>query len=100
MGPTSADVSRLRVELNLTHHAMAKFLNVKEATIKSWESGAAKINGPAAVIVASFLAFSKTHPDVLPDLRDRVECSLLRAGFGDLLTDLLGLYAGMAGRVT
>lgn len=97
MAVTSADLTRLRTKLGLSHRELADFLDVKEATIKRWESGSTKVHGTEGKIFACFILFEKKYPHLFTELASTVRTSLAVSprGIGYVLDNLLEYYAGV-----
>lgn len=58
------DVKAIRKRLKLSQSQFAKFMGISIATLKNWEQGRRKPEGPARVL----LGVASLHPEVLPDV--------------------------------
>lgn len=61
---TDPDVKAIRKKLKLSQSQFAKLLGISPATLKNWEQGRRKPDGPARVL----LGIAVLHPEVLPDV--------------------------------
>lgn len=61
---TDPDVKSIRKKLKLSQNQFAKLLGISPATLKNWEQGRRKPDGPARVL----LGIAALHPEVLPDV--------------------------------
>lgn len=68
---TGAEVRFLRQELDLSQHALALLLGVKENTVRRWELGQSDIGGPARRALAGFYLESVKDEGSLRDLMTR-----------------------------
>ncbi|MBI3541294.1 MAG: helix-turn-helix domain-containing protein [Deltaproteobacteria bacterium] len=58
------DVSRIRKKLRLSQDKFATLMGISVATLRNWEQGRRKPDGPARVL----LGVAAMHPEVLPDV--------------------------------
>lgn len=58
------DVKSIRKKMGLSQAQFAKFIGINVATLKNWEQGRRKPEGPARVL----LGVAALHPEVLPDI--------------------------------
>lgn len=58
------EVSRIRKKLKLSQAKFATLLGISVSTLRNWEQGRRKPDGPARVL----LGVAARHPEVLPDV--------------------------------
>lgn len=58
------DVKSIRNTLGLSQTQFAKLIGINVATLRNWEQGRRKPDGPARVL----LGVAALHPEVLPDI--------------------------------
>lgn len=58
------DVQKIRKRLKLSQSQFARLMGISVGTLKNWEQGRRKPDGPARVL----LGVAASHPEVLPDV--------------------------------
>ncbi len=58
------DVKKIRQKLKLSQEQFARLMGISAGTLKNWEQGRRKPDGPARVL----LGVAALHPEVLPDV--------------------------------
>lgn len=58
------DVQKIRKRLKLSQSQFARLMGISVGTLKNWEQGRRRPDGPARVL----LGVAATHPEVLPEV--------------------------------
>jgi putative transcriptional regulator len=58
------DVKKIRKSLKMSQSQFARLMGISVGTLKNWEQGRRKPDGPARVL----LGVAALHPEVLPDV--------------------------------